>query len=132
MRNRGRAATALAAALLLGACAGLLVGACGGGSADEPESDPSRPPDILVKAKEFRFEPAEVLIDAGRPSVVAVENIGSIPHDLTVKDGGFKVAVAKGATRRKALTVAKAGTYKFYCSLPGHESAGMRGTLTAS
>ena len=84
MRNRGRAATALAAALLLGACGG------GGGSADEPEADPSRPPDILVKAKEFRFEPADLTIDAGRPLVVAVENIGSIPHDLTVKDGGLQ------------------------------------------
>ena len=123
MRNRGRAATALAAALLLGACGG-------GGSSDEPEADPSRPPDILVKAKEFRFEPAELTSDAGRPLLVAVENIGSIPHDLTVKDGDFKVTVAKGVTRRKTLTVAKAGTYKLYCSLPGHESAGMRGTLS--
>ena len=123
MRNRTRAATALAAALLLGACGG-------GGSAAEPEADPSRPPDILVKVKEFRFEPADLTIDAGRPLVVAVENIGSIPHDLTVKDGGFKATVAQGDTLRKTLTVAKAGTYKLYCSLPGHESAGMRGTLT--
>ena len=38
--------------------------------------------------------------------------------------------MAQGATLRKTLTVAKAGTYKLYCSLPGHESAGMRGTLT--
>lgn len=122
MRNRGRVATSMAAALLLGAC--------GGGSADEPEADPSRPPDILVKAKEYRFEPADLTIDAGRPLVVAVENIGSIPHDLTVEDGGFKITVAKGATRRKTLTVGKAGTYELYCSLPGHDSAGMRGTLT--
>lgn len=122
MRNRHRAATALAAAALLGGCGG-------GGSADEPESDASRPPDFMVKAKEFRFEPADLTVDAGRPVVVAVENIGSIPHDLTVKDGGFKVTVAEGDTGRKTLTVAKAGTYNLYCSLPGHESAGMRGTL---
>lgn len=125
MRKPARAATALTAVLFLGACGG-----GGGGSADQPVSDPSRPPDFLVKAKEFRFDPADLNIDAGRPVVVAVENIGSIPHDLTVKDGGFKVTVAKGATHRKTLTVAEAGTYKLYCSLPGHESAGMRGTLT--
>ena len=48
-----------------------------------------------MKAKEFRFEPADLTVDAGRPLVVAVENIGSIPHDLTVKDGDFKVTVPK-------------------------------------
>ena len=123
MRRRGRAATALAAAVL-GACGG------GGGSADEPESDPARPPDIRVLAKEYRFDPADLTIDAGRPSVVAVENIGSIPHDLAVKDAGFKVTVARGQTRQKTLTVGKPGSYEIYCSLPGHKSAGMRGTLT--
>jgi len=123
MRKRGRAATALAAALL-GACGG------GGGSADDPESDPARPPDIQVLAKEYRFDPADLTIDAGRPSVVAVENIGSIPHDLTVRKADFKITVAKGRTGRKTLTVAKPGTYEIYCSLPGHKSAGMDGQLT--
>lgn len=123
MWKRGRAATALAAAVL-GACGG------GGGSADDPESDPARPPDIRVLAKEYRFDPADLTIDAGRPSVVAVENIGSIPHDLKVKDAEFKITVTKGQTRQKTLTVAQPGGYEIYCSLPGHKSAGMRGTLT--
>jgi uncharacterized cupredoxin-like copper-binding protein len=122
MRRRGRAATALAAAVL-GACGG-------GGSADDPESDPARPPDIAVLAKEYRFDPADLTIDGGRPTVVAVENIGSIPHDLTVRGAEFKITVAKGQTRQKTLTVAKPGGYEIYCSLPGHKSAGMRGTLT--
>jgi uncharacterized cupredoxin-like copper-binding protein len=26
----------------------------------------------------------------------------------------------------------KPGTYEFYCSVPGHEQAGMKGTLTVS
>jgi plastocyanin len=124
MRNRGPVATGALVAVLLGACGG------GGESDDDSNSDSARPPDIVVKAKEYRFEPADLAIDAGRPSVVAIENIGSIPHDLTVKDAGFKITAAKDATRRKTLTVAKPGIYKLYCSLPGHDSAGMRGTLT--
>jgi uncharacterized cupredoxin-like copper-binding protein len=29
-----------------------------------------------------------------------------------------------------ALKDVKAGTYTFFCSVPGHEQAGMKGTLT--
>ena len=35
----------------------------------------------------------------------------------------------KGATKTLELTL-KPGTYDFYCSVPGHRMAGMRGTLT--
>jgi uncharacterized cupredoxin-like copper-binding protein len=117
-----------AAVLAAGA---LLLGACGGGGGGASGGDEAKgPADLTVIAKEFRFDPAEITIDAGRPVVVAVQNIGSIPHDLTVKDAKFKLTVANGRTGQKALTVTKAGTYEFYCSLPGHKSAGMHGTLT--
>lgn len=121
--RRTPAATALLA-LLMGACGG------GGSDADGAADGSVRPADITVLAKEYRFEPAALAIDAGRPYVVAVENIGSIPHDLTVRDAGFKITVAKGRTARKTLTVAKPGSYEVYCSLPGHKSAGMHGQLT--
>ena len=123
MRN-GRGAATVLVALMVGACGG------GGGSGDDSAPDPGRPDDITVKAKEYRFEPADLAIDAGRPYLVAVENIGSIPHDLAVKDAGFKVTVQRGRTGRKTLTVAKPGRYEIYCSLPGHKSAGMHGSLT--
>jgi uncharacterized cupredoxin-like copper-binding protein len=110
--------------MVFGACGG------GGGSGDDSGSDPAGPADIIVTAKEYRFEPADLSVDAGRPYVVAVENIGSIPHDLTVRKADFKITVAKGRTGRKTLTVAKPGTYEIYCSLPGHKSAGMDGQLT--
>jgi uncharacterized cupredoxin-like copper-binding protein len=114
---------ALTLAALLAGCGG---GGSGGGSADAP----SGPADIRVVAKEYRFEPADLAIDAGKPSVVEVENIGSIPHDLTVRKGDFKLTVQRNQTGRKTLTVDGPGTYEIYCSLPGHKSAGMHGELT--
>jgi uncharacterized cupredoxin-like copper-binding protein len=120
----------LALALAI-AFAALVAGACGGGgSGDGTAEGPAAPADIRVVAKEYRFEPADLTIDAGKPVVVEVENIGSIPHDLTVRKGGFKLTVARNKTGRKTLTVDKPGTYEIYCSLPGHKSAGMHGELT--
>ena len=38
-------------------------------------------------------------------------------------------ATFQGGTRTLTLTLPP-GTYTFYCSVPGHEAAGMKGTLT--
>jgi uncharacterized cupredoxin-like copper-binding protein len=32
--------------------------------------------------------------------------------------------------KRSVIVKLKPGTYTFYCSVPGHEQAGMKGTLT--
>jgi uncharacterized cupredoxin-like copper-binding protein len=37
-----------------------------------------------------------------------------------------------GGGRSTVTATLKAGTYTFYCSVPGHEQAGMRGTLTVT
>ena len=37
--------------------------------------------------------------------------------------------VTNGGTSTVTATL-KAGTYEFYCSVDGHEAAGMKGTLT--
>ena len=122
MRSPQYAAVFVAGALLLGACGG------GGGASGGDEA--RGPADLTVTAKEFRFDPAELTVEAGKPVVVALHNIGSIPHDLSVKDAGFKLTVANDRTGQKTLTVKSPGRYEFYCSLPGHKSAGMHGTLT--
>jgi plastocyanin len=63
------------------------------------------------------------------------ENQSPVPHNLTVSDSAGKV-VGQTPTftgGSKALTVKLAkGTYAYYCTVPGHEQAGMKGTLTVS
>lgn len=59
-------------------------------------------------------------------------NSASLSHNLTVQSPSGSVVGAtptfQGATKTLSLTL-KPGTYKFYCTVPGHRQAGMEGTL---
>lgn len=60
-------------------------------------------------------------------------NSSSLPHNVTIKSSsGEKVGDTPTFTGgSKTLSVSlKPGTYKFFCSVPGHRQAGMEGTLT--
>ncbi len=59
-------------------------------------------------------------------------NKSSVPHDIGVKGQGIDQVgpvVSNGGTSTVGVTL-KPGTYTFYCSVDGHEAAGMKGTLT--
>ena len=59
-------------------------------------------------------------------------NKSSVPHDIAVKGGGVSkigAVVTNGGTSTISLNLMP-GTYTFYCSVDGHEAAGMKGTLT--
>jgi plastocyanin len=74
--------------------------------------------------KTLRARPGPVTIVMTNPSV--------LPHDVAIKGHGVKVKgkiVPKGATSTVSAKL-KRGTYVFYCTVPGHEAAGMKGTLT--
>jgi uncharacterized cupredoxin-like copper-binding protein len=120
--------------------AGLGIGACGGGSDDDKSSAGGKAQDTAppaasgskteVVGKEFSYEPAKLTLKAGQPATVVLKNTGSIEHDITVADAGFKLTVAGSNTGEKTLTMAKPGTYEMYCSVAGHKEAGMKGEIT--
>lgn len=123
--------------VLLGAA--VVSGACGGGSDGESgnaggsnagTTEAPAGETIEVVGKEFRFEPASLTLEAGVPVTVELRNTGSIEHDITIDDAKFKLTVPGDNAGEKNLKVDKPGTYQFYCSLPGHKSAGMKGELT--
>ena len=128
------------AVALLGA-AGVVFGACGGGSdndkttaggAEKPAGEAPPGLTINVVGKEFSFDPAKLTLKAGEASTIILKNTGSIEHDFTVEDLGFKLTVPGGNTREKVLKIDKPGNYQFYCSVAGHKDAGMKGELTVS
>jgi uncharacterized cupredoxin-like copper-binding protein len=70
---------------------------------------------------------------AGTVSIV-MANMSPVEHNVTIAEGtkvlGGTPTFVGGS---KTLTLKlKAGSYVFYCSVPGHRQAGMEGTLTVS
>jgi plastocyanin len=60
---------------------------------------------------------------------VEMPNKSGTPHDIVIDGKGKGQTVSGGGTSKFTATFA-AGTYTYYCSLPGHRQAGMQGTLT--
>ena len=59
-------------------------------------------------------------------------NKSSISHDISIKGNGVNdngPVVPQGGTSKVTANL-QPGTYEFYCSVPGHEEGGMKGTLT--
>jgi uncharacterized cupredoxin-like copper-binding protein len=88
---------------------------------------------VNVAEKEFSIALAGgKTLNAGR-FTFAVDNTGKIQHDLTIEGNGLKETKTPliDAGQSKDLSVdLKPGKYKFYCSVPGHEQAGMKLEVT--
>ena len=109
--------------------------------------------DITVEMTDFAYTPSSIAIPAGVPVTLTLTNIGNIEHDFVVEkiDATAKVLQDSGSDAHHAhgeeqnydlhvsanagdtsiieLTVAEPGTYKVFCSVEGHEEAGMIGEL---
>lgn len=61
-------------------------------------------------------------------------NTASIKHNLAIKgavDAGATADIRNGGSATLTVNLPP-GTYEFYCAEPGHEMAGMKGTLTSA
>jgi mono/diheme cytochrome c family protein len=77
----------------------------------------------------YRFKDASA--EAGNVTLTS-KNDSPVPHNIALKDGGVSEEgpVVSGGKTSKVSAKLDAGRYTFYCSVPGHEQGGMRGTLT--
>jgi hypothetical protein len=70
--------------------------------------------------------------DAPKAGVVEVDYGGASGHTLAIQDpkfDGFLLTTDAGGPRKGKVLLA-AGKYTIYCTVPGHEAAGMKGTIT--
>ena len=65
---------------------------------------------------------------AGEVSLV-MPNRSPLQHNIAIKGAGAGPIVGTGGTSRVTANL-KPGKYEYYCTVPGHEAGGMKGTLT--
>jgi plastocyanin len=103
--------------------------------APEPQPTPEDPsiPRLGVKAVEWGYTLSRPEVPAGEV-IVELNNMGEDPHNLNLQlddESGPEqwVPVTGPAGQSKAKFDLPAGTYRLWCSLDGHEVAGMKATL---
>ena len=84
---------------------------------------------VTVESYDIYFEPEQLSIPADTDVTVSLPNVGAALHNFSIDELGIDVDIAPGATE-ETLINAPAGTYEYYCNVPGHKPAGMVGTLT--
>jgi plastocyanin len=78
------------------------------------------------------FTKTDISTTAGNDTI-DFDNESSVPHNVQIEDAdGNAVGGTDTVTGSSTSTTAdlKAGTYTFFCDIPGHREAGMEGTLT--
>jgi plastocyanin len=79
----------------------------------------------------LKYQFASATAKPGQVTLLS-KNDSSVPHDISLKGSGVNQQgpqVSGGKVSQVAVTL-NSGQYTFYCSVPGHEAAGMKGTLT--
>lgn len=109
--------------------------------------------EITVDMNEFLYAPAEITVPANQPVVLTLTNSGAQEHDFVIETIPVKnvetegassgqhhmtgdvaeydlhISTSAGGTSTLSFTVTEPGTYKIFCSIQGHEVAGMIGDL---
>ena len=116
VKNAGIAAVAVAV--------GLLAAAVPGEAASQGR--------LLVTAREWSLVTSRQAIKPG-PARIQLDNAGEDAHDLRLRRvGGTRstgIGEAPSLELRERAVRLRGGTWKLWCSLPGHRARGMRATL---
>ena len=124
----------MTARLTLAALLVTAVAACGGGGGSAAGGAPAG--STTVHQVDFQFKPKTMTVSHGKV-VFFLVNDGPSAHDMVIADsGGTSVArsslVQPGDTFTFTIDNLPAGTYTYFCDVPGHRQAGMEGTLTVT
>jgi len=120
----------LAAVALVLSVGALIISASSGGQAATPTGSPA-PSNVAVELAEFSIAPKDIVVAPG--GSLTVRNAGAIEHDLAVVGTNVATTLLRpGETETLSIGALAPGTYTVICTIPGHESGGMVGTLAVS
>lgn len=110
------------------ATAALVAAGCGSSSPSPPRADST----LALRAApdgKLRFDKATLRAASGTLTI-ELDNPAALSHNIAI-EGVAKQGEVVGQHGTSTLTtILEAGTYTYYCAVPGHRQAGMQGTLT--
>jgi nitrite reductase (NO-forming) len=88
---------------------------------------------MVITLRDHTFDPGLFTIEGGEGQriILTLVNRGSVPHNLSIP--GLKVQssdVGPGQTGTVEFVSYADDTYRFVCSVPGHQDSGMVGYIT--
>jgi len=86
---------------------------------------------VALTATEFKFDPADVTVDAAGNVTFTVTNDGQETHALEVEGNGVEEetdSIAAGDSGTLTVDL-EPGEYELYCPIDGHREQGMEGKL---
>jgi len=130
----------IALAALALALASLALAACGGDdessttSAEETTAPEGGGSTVTVEADPggaLAWTETDLTAEAGAATIELV-NDSETPHDVVIEGDSGELAQSETISASTTTTSAELepGSYTFFCSVPGHQEAGMEGTLT--
>ena len=130
-----RISKGLISLVALGA-AGVLAAGCGSSSSTTTAATTTAATTtvaVSASPSALAFDKTAITVSAGKVTF-DFNNPAALQHNFSIRAADGSVVGASETVTSKAaapFTVnLKAGTYSFFCSVPGHEAAGMKGTLT--
>ncbi|MGB3325219.1 MAG: cupredoxin domain-containing protein, partial [Mycolicibacterium fortuitum] len=94
-----------------------------------PDSKASAGTVVEVETVDVAFQPRDLHIPADTDVTIVVTNKGVLQHDFVIEAEGISSGVLDSGDSTKIVVNLPAGTYQFWCTLPGHKESGMVGTL---
>jgi uncharacterized cupredoxin-like copper-binding protein len=86
---------------------------------------------VAVSETEFKITLTSTSFKAGEIAF-EVKDDGKIAHDLAIKETGDKTKEIQPGGTAELKVALKPGKYLLYCSIPGHEAAGMKLSITVT
>lgn len=105
----------------------LAFAACNSGTGAPTPATPAAG-SIAVELRNFAFTPKDLRVKVGEPLTFTLKST-DIDHTFTARDVNIDWMMKVGFSTTKTHTFTKTGTYRVICTIPGHEGAGMTGTI---
>jgi plastocyanin len=127
--------------LMILALVGVLAAGCGGSSKSSSSTTATTGSSgggggtqltLTADPAQLKFDQGQLAAKAGKVTIT-MTNQSPLQHDIAIKGGVNAKGNIVGQGAKSVVTAdLKPGKYTFYCSVDGHEAAGMTGTLTVS